>query len=109
VCGCLRINLDLNIKWYLKKREKVDHEAVQMVYAWQMEIFRLEQECDATEDEGLIDRNKKLIKEYTAKANAIRKHLVYFSDMKAYENLATLGEFYFKRQRRIAAAKWNMK
>jgi hypothetical protein len=90
-----------NIKWYLKKREKVDHEAVQMVYAWQMEIFRLEQECDATEDEGLIDRNKKLIKEYTAKANAIRKHLVYFSDMKAYENLATLGEFYFKRQRRI--------
>lgn len=90
-----------NIKWYLKKREKVDHEAVQMVYAYQMEIFRLQQEMEDSEDEKLHAANKKQIFDYSKKANALRKHLVYFSDMKAYENRQTLGDFYFKRQRRI--------
>jgi hypothetical protein len=90
-----------NIKWYLKKREKVNHDAVQMVYAYQMKIFELQKEMRQYTSSTTISEYKKKIIDCETKANKLRKHLVYFSDMKAYENLKTLGEFYFKRQRRI--------
>jgi hypothetical protein len=90
-----------NIKWYLKKREKVNHAAVEMVYTYQMEIFRLQKEMQQFTSSATLTEYKKKIIDCEIKANKLRKHLVYFSDMKPYENIKTLGEFYFKRQRRI--------
>lgn len=88
------------IKWYLKKRELVDHEAIEMVYAWQMEIFKLQEQIDNCDDEKEIKKLSAICKRYTIVANSLRKRLVYFSDMRPYENKATLGEDYFKVMRR---------
>jgi hypothetical protein len=93
------------IKWYLKKKELMDVEAVEMVYAWQMRIFELEAENNASDDEVLIKKNFKQIAELREKANAIRKYLVYYSDMPSRENEATLGEYYFKQMERTCGSR----
>lgn len=94
------------IKWFLRKRRLVDQRAVEAVYAMQMEVFRLENELENFTSSATIAKYKKQTGAYIEKMNRIRKHLIYFSDMKPYENLQTLGEFFFKRARRIAKSEY---
>lgn len=89
------------IKWYLKKREKVNKRAVEVVYTLQMEVFKLQTELQEAESKYQQQVLKKKIIEYQAKADAIRKHLVYFSNMKPYENMAAVGDVFFRVQRRV--------
>ena len=92
------------IKWLLKKREKVSTEAIDVIYTLQMEIFRLSDTAAAYDAKGdstsawEVRRTSKALKE---KADRIRKNIIYVSDMKPYENLAAVGEFYFKMQKRV--------
>jgi FtsZ-binding cell division protein ZapB len=86
------------VKWFLKKKEKVNQPAVEIVYTLQMEIFRLQNENAKLHGKKIIELQKK--------TDAIRKHLVYFSDMKPYENLKAVGEFYFKMQRRVCRSQY---
>jgi FtsZ-binding cell division protein ZapB len=90
-----------NIKWILGKRKLVNQKAVDVVYTLQMEIWRLEKALSEVSSSATIVKYQHRIKELNEKANKLRKQMVYFSDMKPYENRETLGEFYFKRQRRI--------
>ncbi len=94
------------IKWFLKKRKLVNHEAVEIVYSLQMEIFRLQKEMIEYTSTATIYEYKNKINAYKEKADRIRKHLVYFSDMKPYENRKTLGDFVFNRARRIAKTEY---
>lgn len=92
------------IKWLLKKREKVNQQAIDIIYTLQMEIFRLSDEMKAYQNKGNLTafyKAKKLHDEYKAKADRIRKNIVYVSEMKPYENMPAVGEFYFKMQKRV--------
>jgi hypothetical protein len=90
------------IYWYLKKRKLVNKKAVETVYTLQLEILKLLQQRDNYSSSATKQEYTNKINAYKEKADRIRKHLVYFSDMKPYENLATLGKFFFKRAKRIA-------
>ena len=95
------------IKWYLKKKKLVNQTAVEIVYALQMQIIALQNEIAANPDnQKLHFENSGMIRKYKEKLNRIRKHLVYYSDMKPYENLQTLGDFFFKRARRICKSEY---
>jgi hypothetical protein len=90
------------IKWYLRKKKLVNQKAVETVYNLQMKIFELEKEMQNYTSTRSIYQYKNLINLYKEKADRIRKYLVYYSDMKPYENLKSLGKFFFDRARRIA-------
>ena len=94
------------IKWLLRKKKLVNHKAVSCVLTLQKEILRLEAERATHTSSATIAKYNKLIYEYTKTANSIRKHLVYYSDMKPYENRSVLGDFFFKRARRIAKSEY---
>ena len=97
------------VKWLLKKRDRIKNDdnnskAVDFIYLMQMEIFRLQAEikmAKETSNPSKFYSLTKLMGTYKSKADKLRKHVIYFSDMKPYENKATLGDFYFKRQKRI--------
>ena len=93
-----------NIRWLLKKKQKMNAKAVDVVYNLQMKCFELLNEIEIAkknDDTNKYYKLKNVYDENKSKADRIRKHLVYYSDMKPYENMKTLGEFYFKRQKRI--------
>jgi len=92
------------IKWYLKKREKVNKKAVDIVYTLQMEMFKLLDQMKEYKSNSNLSgyyRVKKIYDDYKTKADRLRKNMIYFSDMKPYENKAAVGDFYFRRQKRI--------
>jgi hypothetical protein len=89
------------IKWYLKKREKVDHKAVEVVYTLQMAIFALHEKLKTVTSSETEWRIKKQIIEYEKKANSIRKYMVYFSEMLPYENKPIVSNDFFRMQRRV--------
>jgi FtsZ-binding cell division protein ZapB len=97
------------VKWLLQirdklKKDKLNQKAIDTVYLLQMEIFRLEALLKQHKQNDNINAYysvKKQFENLNTKANAIRKNLVYFSDMKPYENESALGKVYFKRQKRI--------
>lgn len=94
------------VKWLLKKKKLMNEKAIENVYVQQMEIFRLKNEMQQFTSTATIDKYNDRIKAHQDKIDKIRKHLVYYSDMKPYENRATLGDFYFKRARRIAKSEY---
>lgn len=90
-----------NIKWLLNKKKLVNQKAVDIVYTLQMEIFRLKQKqanCSSTER---FYHYKPTIDKYQSQIDNIRKHLIYYCDMAPYENLPTVGENFFKTQKRL--------
>jgi hypothetical protein len=89
------------VKWILAKKKEVKQRDVLVVRTLQKEIYRLQQlEREAKSTKTVYECRRKIL-EYKTKADKIRKHMVYFSDMKPYENLGTLGKFFFKRARKI--------
>jgi hypothetical protein len=90
-----------NIKWYLAKRKLVNQKAVDIVYTLQMKIWELEKEMSKYTSTATIYKYKKLIADMQQKIDKLRKHMVYFSDMKPYENKESVGDFFFKMQKRI--------
>lgn len=84
----------------------MDAAAVQCVYDLQMEVLRLKEEREQFTSDTTIRQYDNEIALFTEKANRIRKNLVYYSDMKPYENKAVLGDFFFKRARRIAGSQY---
>lgn len=89
------------VKWFLNKKKEVKQNDVRVVRRLQYEIYKEEAKMRAAKSTKTIYDCKRKIILYKTKADKIRKHLVYFSDMKPYENLATLGKFFFKRARKI--------
>ena len=92
------------IKWLLNKRKKVNQQAIDIIYTLQMEMYKLSDEMKAFKDKG-NDKGyyelKKIYDRYKLKADKIRKNIIYVSEMKPYENMAAVGEFYFKMQKRV--------
>ncbi len=89
-----------NIKWLLRKKKLVDKEAVEIVVTLQNEIYRLENEMDKYTSNTTLIAYKQKIFSYKQKIDRIRKHLIYVSEMPAYENKQIVGDFYFKSQKR---------
>ncbi|MEX6689309.1 hypothetical protein QTN47_17500 [Danxiaibacter flavus] len=90
-----------DIKWLLNKRKLVDHEAVEVVYVLQMEIFNMQKELQQVEEKSAkYYALKKKIITYEQRANAIRKELIYVSEAQPYENKDVLGDFYYRSQKR---------
>ena len=94
------------VKWFLRKKKLMNKQAVEIVYTLQMEIFKLQQEQVKHSSSATFYKFQNLIDKYKMKADKLRKNLIYFSDMKPYENLETLTKFYFKRARRIAKTEY---
>lgn len=86
-----------NIRWVLAQKEKMNAEAVDVVYTLQLEIIRLTQ---LLTDKGLSDyaQRKTLadIKSIQAVADELRKDLVYYCEALPYENIDVLGEKYYR-------------
>lgn len=89
-----------NVKWLLKKREKVNKEAVAVVRTLQHRIYHLEDVMRNSTSTATIYKYKKEILLLQRKADQIRKHLVYVCESQPYENLPVVGEFYFKHARK---------
>lgn len=94
------------IKWFLKKEKLCDKHAVETVYVLQCECIRLQELISEEHSESYNYTITQRIKAIQEKLTRIRKDLVYYSNMKPYENLATLGKFFFKRAKRIAKSKY---
>lgn len=91
-----------NIKWLLAKKKLVNQRAVEVVLQLQYQIIELQKQCDDKDTPKskvyYLDRK---MNELITIANRIRKNMIYVSDMKPYENMDVVGEFYFKSQKRI--------
>lgn len=94
------------VKWFLRKKKLMNERAVEMVYVMQMQILLWKQEMQQYTSTKTIYEYKNKIDAYEDKLRRLRKNLVYFSDMKPFENKATLGEFFFKRARRISRSEY---
>lgn len=94
------------ISWYLKKKQLVNEKAVSIVYALQMQIIEWQKQLAASEVVSTNYLLKKKILAYQTKADKLRKHLVYYSDMKPYENLPVVGEFFFKKAKKICKSEY---
>lgn len=93
-----------DIYWLLEKRKKVNHQAVTIIKALQLEIWRLQQELDGClQGSSRYYQLTNKVKAYEERANALRKELVYVSEMQPYENKAAVGEFYFRSQNRTCS------
>lgn len=88
-------------KWLLQKKKLVDWKAIEAVYAMQMQILQWQAEMQNFTSSATIAAYQKKINDYTQAANNIRKNLIYVSEMKPYENLQTVGERFFRMQKRI--------
>jgi hypothetical protein len=82
----------------------VNQKAVEIVYTLQMEIWRLEKEVVNYTSTATIYKYKNRIVELQEKADKLRKQMVYFSDMKPYENKNAVGDIFFRRQKRICSS-----
>ncbi len=82
-----------NIGWLLRKRRLVDPEKVKAVLTLQIEISKLSRKIEMA---AATPEDHKTFAHFVKMANAIRARLVYVSEAKAYENLAAVGEQYFK-------------
>ncbi len=91
-----------NIKWLLRKKKLVNNDAVIIVKKLQEHIIRLQEVIaePGTDAKTIADYKKKIF-DYTKRINEMRRHMIYVSDMRPFENLTVLGEFYFKSQKRI--------
>ncbi len=91
------------IKWVLKKKKLMNQRAIDAIIHLQLIAFRLEKEMLTLKErnnpkayyETKIEHDR-----VVSKANEIRKIVLYYSDMKPYENKKTVGERYFRTQRR---------
>jgi hypothetical protein len=90
------------ISWILKKKKLVNERAVDIIYTMQMQVHQWEHEMSEASSTATMYKFKTLIDAYYKKLTAMRKHMVYYADMKPYENMEVRGEFFFKRARRIA-------
>lgn len=89
-----------NIQWILKKKSDCDFKRVDVVYALQMEVFRLEAEMENFSSLETIYKYKSKIEQIEAVLRSLRMDLVYYCDAKPYENIEVLGEKYFRDLRR---------
>ena len=88
-------------KWLLQKKKKVNQKAVDYVLAMQLETLKLETEMQQYTSTATIYQYKHKIEAYRKAADAIRKDLMYVSEMKPYENRLAVGDRFFRNQKRI--------
>lgn len=89
-----------NIQWVLNKRNDMDKHKVDIVYALQLEVYRLKEEMQQYTSSATLQKYKARILEIEKILVALRKDLTYFCDALPYENLANLGEKYFRDLKR---------
>jgi FtsZ-binding cell division protein ZapB len=82
----------------LKKREKMNPDAVKVVYSLQLEINRLKEGYELLTAEGKRNADKQ-INTIESIINPIRKKMVYFSEASARDNISVLGEEYIDSQK----------
>lgn len=93
-----------NIKWLLAKKRLSQPDKIKAIITLQLEILRLEKKIesvvDLTTKYKYIAQRDKLLN----MANATRREMVYYSDAPPYENIAHLGEKYFRDLKRDLTA-----
>lgn len=94
------------VKWLLDKRDKAksnvtNQRAIAIIYKLQEKIIQLEQQLLLARSESTRQRLREQIAIRKTKADALRKHVVYVSEMKPYENLSAVGEYYLKRAQKL--------
>lgn len=90
-----------DVGWLLKKKKLVNQKAVDVIYAMQMQVVQWQNEMMSASSTATQYKYKEKIDQYNAKLSRLRKHMVYYADMKPYENKEVRGDFFFKRARRI--------
>lgn len=90
-----------NIKWLLaKKEESGSPELIESIILLQRDVHFLEEAIETATSDAEKYPYIKAHKELTDYLNAVRKELTYYCDGKAYENIANLGEKYYRDQKR---------
>jgi hypothetical protein len=92
-----------NIKWLLAKKRLSDPNKIKAIISLQMEIIRLEQIIDSSSLPTQIKYRKQL-DTLLELANNHRREMVYYCDAPPYENIAHLGEKYFRDLKRDLSA-----
>ncbi|MFC4230562.1 hypothetical protein ACFOW1_01580 [Parasediminibacterium paludis] len=92
-----------NIKWLLNKKKLCDMQTVEAVIRLQVELLKVENQMAIAENEGrtgAYNYYEKIKRQFDAKLTAVRKNLVYYCEGLPYENIANLGEKYYRDLRR---------
>ena len=89
-----------DITWVLDKKAEVNDEAVQIIYALQVEQYKLQQQINNTQNEQEHEALQKKIDHYEKVMNEKRMNLLYYSDALPYENIDELGPEYYRDLRR---------
>lgn len=88
-------------KWIDKKKEKSNPHYADVIYALQHEKHRLLNLIKQNPDAKDNSIYKRRVTEFDIKCDKIRKQMVYFSEMPAYENLPVVGQEFFTDMKRV--------
>lgn len=88
-----------NIKWLLAKKRLSDPKKVEAIICLQMEIIRQMQIIESSSKPTQI-KHQKIVDELTELINKERREMVFYLDAPPYENIAHLGEKYFRDLKR---------
>lgn len=88
-------------RWILKKQEEMDEEQVQLIlmFALQRESLMgaLQQSISTTQEKKL----RREIARLDTRLNELRKDAIFYQEASSFENLAILGERYFRNMKKV--------
>lgn len=98
VCLCTDMPSSPESKWLFEREKNMDREAVLLVRALLVEIYRLNPK-NLPLDQLAINRRRKILR-YQRELFELRKNLSYFSEASTLENIDVLRESFIDRQQR---------
>ena len=90
-----------NIKWLLQKKRLCNQKHVDAVIRLELEVLKMEAIQKNTTSSLTHAKYNAIIEQYKSLQNKVRMDMVYYLDAPAYENIAHLGEKYFRDLRRF--------
>lgn len=93
-------------KWLIEEEKKMDTEAVELIKAIQVQVYKIEVSAQAR---GRYTQSEQAsLKFYKNELFKLRKDLLYFSEASTLENIHVLGEDYIRRMRKqLTPAEFN--
>ncbi|MDJ1500462.1 hypothetical protein [Xanthocytophaga agilis] len=90
ICFATSMPTAAEAKWILKKKQDMDQEQIDLMFLINKEIMKAHKSGKKARANALLNE-----------LNLLRKDCVHFSAASSFENIAVLGERYFRNMRRI--------
>lgn len=91
-------------RWLLDKEKDMDNEAVELIMAYQSDIFHLRQAIAGGLAASTVKNYQQRIARIQANINELRKGTLYYLEGSALDNVDALGLSYIARMRKILPA-----